>query len=59
MQDTVTKLYRCVAEMKMKAELKDGLGPSKGPESRGVEGREGAIASPVCFKSRIAVLQLE
>ena len=29
-QDVVTKTYKCVVEIKMKAEFKDGSGPSKG-----------------------------
>ena len=33
-QDAVTKFYRSVAEIKMKAKVKDGCGPSKGARSR-------------------------
>lgn len=32
-QDAVTRLYRCVVEMKMKAAFKNGCGLSKGAES--------------------------
>ena len=44
MQDAVMKLYRCLVEIKMKAELKNGCGTSKGAGSRGV-GSEGTIGS--------------
>ena len=42
-QEAVTTLYRCVAEIKMK-EFEDGCGQRKGAGCRGVGGWEGAIA---------------
>ena len=39
LQDAVTKLYRFVVEIKMKAEFDDGRGPRNGVE--------GAIAPPI------------
>lgn len=35
MQGAVTKLHRCVVEIKTKAEVQDGRGPSKGTGNRG------------------------
>ena len=40
------KLYRCVAELKTKAEFEDGCGPSNRARSRGVGSGEGAIGPP-------------
>ena len=40
MQGAVTKLYRCVVEVSMKAEFKDGCGLSKVVGGRGVQNGE-------------------
>ena len=40
-KDAVTELYRCVVEIKMKVEMEDGHGESKGAGRRGL--------SPPCF----------
>lgn len=47
-QDAVTKLSTCVAEVTVKADFEDGRGPSKGAESRGLGSRKGAT-SPSYF----------
>ena len=43
-QDAVTKLYRCVVEIKMKAEeFVDGCGPSKDTKRKGERSREAGV----------------
>lgn len=45
--DTVTKLYSCVIEIKMKAEFEDSYGPSKSAGCRGVESGKGPCPPPL------------
>ena len=40
-QDAVTRLHRCVAELKIKAEFEEWCDPSKGARRRGVGSGEG------------------
>ena len=46
MQDTVTKLYRRVAEVEMKAKVEEKCGLSKDTRSRGSGSGKGAIGPP-------------
>lgn len=48
-QEMVTKLYRWIVEIKMKAKLEGGYGLSKGMGSREVGSGEGAIAPPPLY----------
>lgn len=58
-QDAVTKLYKCVVEIKMKAHVEDGCGPSMSVGSRGLGSKERSIApyfTPlvhICFKGLV------
>ena len=58
-QNAVTKLYRCLVEIKMKAEFKNEkrVCLSKGAGSRGVGSREGDIAFPLNALARIGVVR--